>query len=276
MGAYRKITLASLASLVGVSIAVLWSSMRWLQVHRQVISFDNLPEHLVGLRIMQIADLHNRSNQSKTLNIWPTVNKLNADIAVITGDLILDKVSNIHPHAKDLAELAKRMPTFFIEGNHEGVKRFDDMKVFLQKLGITVLDNQAVSVGVNGGSLEIIGTRDYITLIKKGRVGLVRLFAPYRRCEQFQLVLTHQPQTVAWFDGGDLILSGHTHGGQLRLPFVPTLYAPQQGFFPKYGSGLYELAGRKLYVSRGIGATHFPFRFFNRPELTLLTLDRSN
>ena len=264
--------LLSFGALGSVGVGVLWSSMRWLRVREQVVSFEHLPRHLQGLRILQIADLHNRSEFRKTLDIWPMVGKQDFDIAVITGDLILDEVCEIYPHAKDLAKLAKRVPTFYIEGNHEGRRKFPQMQAFMQSLGITVLDNQARVIMVNDGPLEIIGTRDYITLAKRGLIGMERLFKPYRKSEHFQLVLTHQPQTVDWFDGGDLILSGHTHGGQLRLPFVPTLYAPQQGFRPKYGSGLYTLGDRKLYVSCGIGSTHFPFRTFNRPELTVLEL----
>ena len=263
-------------ALTAIGAVIMWGSMRWLKVNEHTIYFDNLPEHLEGFRILQIADLHNRSAHRKTLDIWPVVRRLNFDIAAITGDVILDKLADLQPHREDFKKLAKRVPTFFIEGNHEKGDLFSQIKCFFEEIGVTVLDNQVHVLAIGSGQLDIIGTRDYITLLRTRQRGFHQLFSPQRETTNFQLVLTHQPQTIHWFSdsGADLVLTGHTHGGQIRLPFLPTLYAPLQGFFPKYGDGFYQVNGTTLYVSRGIGATNFPFRLFNRPELSVFELAR--
>ena len=90
----------------------------------------------------------------------------------------------------------------------------------------------------------------------------------------FQLLLSHRPEFMDMYVRYDidLVLSGHAHGGQFRLPFLGGLYAPSQGFFPKYDAGLFEEENTKMIVSRGIGNSAFPLRFNNRPELVLITL----
>ena len=93
----------------------------------------------------------------------------------------------------------------------------------------------------------------------------------------FHIILSHQPQIFDWFKKGKipfsaLILAGHTHGGQVRLPFAPTLFAPGQGIFPGYGDGWFQREDGtiKMFISRGIGATYFPIRMFNPPEIVII------
>lgn len=267
----------SLGVLVAIGSILMYRSMRLVKVYEHVVFFDDLPDHLEGFRILQISDLHNRSKYKKTIDIWKHVNKLDFDMVAITGDVILDEISEIFPHAQEISQLAKNYPTFFIEGNHEMDYSFDEFKRFFSSLGVKVLDNQAYVLKVTGGELDVLGTRDYITLLHNGKSGFYDIFRPNRKSDNFQLVLTHQPQTIHWFDhtGVDFVLSGHTHGGQIRLPFLPTIYAPLQGFFPKFGNGFYNVNGIVLYVSRGIGATTFPFRLFNRPEITVFELQKN-
>lgn len=260
--------------LFGIGSILMWRSMRSLKPYEYIVYFDNLPDHLEGFRILQISDLHNRSENKKTLDIWKTVNKLDFDMAAITGDVVLSKLSEIYPHSENFKELAEQVPTFFIEGNHEMGKLFPHFKNFFNNIGVKVLDNQVHVLNVGEGFLDIIGTRDYVTLVRTNKAGFYELFKPKRKSNNFQLVLTHQPQTIHWIKDTevDFVLTGHTHGGQLRLPFFPTIYAPRQGFFPEFGDGFYDVNDITMYVSRGIGATTFPFRIFNRPEITVFEL----
>ncbi len=95
--------------------------------------------------------------------------------------------------------------------------------------------------------------------------------------DSFSILLAHRPEYFADYiaAGADLTLSGHAHGGQFRFPLIGGLIAPGQGLFPKYDAGLYTENGSSLIVSRGIGNSLFPFRFNNRPEVVLITLDRT-
>ncbi|MCL2168923.1 MAG: metallophosphoesterase [Defluviitaleaceae bacterium] len=257
-------------------IGIFIGSSRWLRVNEHVVYFDNLPEHLQGLRILHISDLHSNNPDRMNLNIWRRVERLDFDIAVITGDIVLDgrwpaagPMTYLDPHKPYLRALAARVPTFFIEGNHESrtIQLFKDI---MEELGITFLYDDRYFLEVGGGHLEIIGTKDYITLHRSGFHEMYALFEASNPAD-FRLVLSHQPQI---FDriknkGQMLVLSGHTHGGQIRLPFMPTLYAPGQGWFPAYGDGFYHHGAATMYVSRGIGTTHFRMRFWNRPAITI-------
>lgn len=146
----------------------------------------------------------------------------------------------------------------------------------LENAGVKILSNEKKTLEYKSVSFDIIGIEDiYTTEIEKA-------VSVFEDNENFQLVLVHQPQFVDRImdkleNSKSLVLSGHTHGGQIRIPFMKTLYAPNQGFLPKYGDGLYELANSKLFISRGIGGTgKMPLRIFNRPEICLLTLKKDN
>jgi len=269
-------TLIPFGIFIMTNITIFWGSMKWLKINEHNVYYEDLPEHLDGFRILQIADLHNRLENKKTLNIWQYVNNLKFDIATITGDVVLSKLSEIFPHKEDLKNLANKVPTFYIEGNHE-YKNFKEFKNFFTNIGINVLDNKKYTIKYKNGNIDIIGTRDYTHLKKNNFNSIYKLFEK-NKSDNFKLVLTHQPQTFDYFKdtSPNLVLSGHTHGGQLRIPFFPTLYAPQQGFFPKYGNGFYNYKKSKLYVSKGIGSTHFPFRYFNRPEISIFILKKGN
>jgi len=253
--------------------------VRWLKVYNHAVYFDDLPEHLEGLRILQISDLHANNPVEVHFDIWAHVEREDFDIAVITGDIILGLTWNhdgplleLEPHREHLAALAHRVPTFFVEGNHEA-HHYRQIRQFMEEVGIVFLHNDVELLEINGGVIEIIGTADYSTLTRRiGFDDFDVLFAT--PSDNFQLVLMHQPQL---FDrtkasGINMALAGHTHGGQLRLPFLPTIYAPQQGFLPRYGAGFYYHNDAVLYVSRGIGTTYFPIRFWNRPEIAVFEL----
>jgi len=247
-------------------------SLKYPRLVRMDIPISKLPAHLRGLKILHISDIHNSSTLRIDVNIWDSIFKENFDVAVITGDMTKEYFDQVLPLKGVLTRLAGYAPIFFVDGNHEQV-HFNTMKSFLESCGIHVLDNRKVSIEINGGPLEIIGIRDYYYQKWQRFKPFERLMEDEVKCG-FRLFLSHQPQIVdklAYFD--DLfILSGHTHGGQIRLPFVNTIFAPGQGFFPKYGNGLYKVKRCYMYVSRGVGASRISARFFNRPEVTMLRL----
>ena len=270
--------LIAIALILTAVFAIYWGSMRWLKVYNHTVYFDDLPEHLEGLRILQISDLHASCKEEVNFDIWSHIENLDFDIAVITGDIILGlpwnhtgPILELEPHRRHLAALAARVPTFFVEGNHEA-NHYRQISQFMDEVGIRYLHNEIEMLEINGGIIEIIGTADYSILRRTGFYDFDALFAAPN--DNFQLVLMHQPQLFDRFkdSGINLALAGHTHGGQLRLPFVPTIYAPNQGFWPRYGAGFYSYNDAILYVSRGITTTYFPVRFWNRPEIAVFEL----
>ena len=262
----------SLAIFSAIIIAILIGSLRWIKVYNHVVYFDNLPAHLEGFKILHISDLHSNSRYRMNLNIWRHIDNLDFDIAVITGDIILGHPLELESHREQLAALAARVPTFFVEGNHES-QHFVQISRFMDDVGIVFLHNEIYRLNVEEGVLDIIGTADYSTLTRQNLFdNLDGLFAGEHY--NFRLVLTHQPQLFNRLKdmGLDMMLAGHTHGGQLRMPFLPTIYAPGQGFWPEFGNGFYYHDDAVLYISRGLGTTYFPFRFWNRPEIAVLEL----
>ncbi len=244
-------------------------SMRWLKVKKVSVYSKKLKPSDPPVRFLHISDLHSNSETKMNLDIWQKIDKLSFDIVVITGDLIMNKVNELSAHLPYLKRLAERVPVFFTDGNHEAYVH-DKIKNVLEEIGVTVLYNEKKAVTIRGLQLNIIGTKDYKRLVAEDFCGLPELFS--NTSHRLTVVLTHQPQL---FDkiksySPDLVLSGHTHGGQIRIPFLPTLFAPWQGFLPKYGDGLYFDRGSVLYVSKGIGTTVFPLRLFNRAEIGLI------
>jgi len=266
---------------ISTIFVIYWGSMHWLKVSNHTLYFDDLPDHLEGFRILHISDLHSNSKEYANPDIWHDVERLDFDIAVITGDIILGQAWNhsgpileLEPQRPYLEALAARVPTFFVEGNHEA-HHYRQMLQFMDEVGIVFLRNETTTLEVNGGSLEIIGTKDLSTLRRIGFDDFNALFAA--QSDNFQVVLTHQPQLFDRFkdSGINLAFAGHTHGGQLRLPFFPTIYAPNQGFWPTYGAGIYRHGDAVMHVSSGIGTTYFPIRFWNRPEVSIIELRRN-
>ena len=271
MGKIKK-TAVALGGIGLFSAANVALSMNWLKISKKNVEIKNLPPHLEGLRILHISDIHNNSHKYLSLDIWKKVFKNDFDIAFITGDLTQAYFDHALPLRKGLCELARRVPVFFVDGNHERF-HFKQMKEFLESCGIIVLDDKKIVLEVDVGNLEILGTRDYYYQKYNHFKPFMKLMGDEVRCG-FRILLSHQPQIIdrlSYFQD-ILVLSGHTHGGQVRLPFLPIAYAPGQGFFPKYSCGLYKEKHNYLHVSPGIGASRIPIRFFNRPEIAILTL----
>ncbi|MDR2167834.1 MAG: metallophosphoesterase [Clostridiales bacterium] len=273
----RKILVPALL-LVAIISGIAIGSTRWLKIYEHVVYFDNLPEYLQGLRILQISDLHSNHPTRINIDIWPHIAGLDFDLAVITGDIVLDgawgaagPVTYLNPHKDGLSALAARVPTFFVEGNHES--RTSNLFVpIMRDLGIRFLLNEVHEFEFGGGLLTIVGTKDHSTMVREDSFD--EMLALFDEPADFRLVLTHQPQIFDLVNhtGQMLLLAGHTHGGQIRLPFLPTLYAPGQGLMPRYGAGFYHHDDAILYVSRGIGTTYFPIRFWSRPEVAIFEL----
>ena len=251
---------------LGLLIYGWWDSGRFA-VRRTTIQLDRLPKAFDGFTILQVSDLHNRAYGRDGKELIRVMEGLPFDVVAVTGDLLdrhrPDRRENGYAFAKAAACLG---PTFFVQGNHEWrINDWPSIKAELMKRGVRVLENEAVSLERDGARIEIIGCMEKVT----GET--LQSLASADTCS---VLLAHHPERIMDYAraGVDLALSGHAHGGQVRL-FGHGLFSPDQGILPRYTSGVYVQGNTRLYVSRGAGNHSFlPPRIFNRPEIDLITL----
>lgn len=229
------------------------------------------PKVTEPVRIAQISDLHSEYYGRNMENLLNALDEQSPDIVVLTGDIFDDIKDN--GNTRTFIEAAvKKYPCFYVAGNHELRKGL--WKTFRQEaadMGVTVLE---------GGNINING----ITICGASSTGDGRLTfeESVEKCAEeagdgFNVLLAHYPERVDFyrsFGKFDLILSGHAHGGQWRVPFlINGLFAPEQGLFPKYAGGIYPSDEGTLIVSRGLARTREPIpRIFNNPELVIIDI----
>lgn len=254
---------------------------RMLTVSHITVADPELPEAFHGFRIAHISDLHNAEFGKGNRELLAVLEGLQPDIIVITGDLIDYRKTDVDIALEFAREAVKLAPCYFATGNHEAAaSEYPGLEEGLRRAGVTVLRSQAAVLQRDGQQLRLVGAEDY-GFFGPGdgetRVaGMLEALTPALE-PGYNIVLYHRPELagrLAEWDA-DLILSGHAHGGQIRLPWIGGLYAPDQGAFPVYDSGLYDLGDRFLVVSRGLGNSLFPLRINNPPEVVLITLEKA-
>ena len=220
------------------------------------------------VRIVQISDLHSCSYGKDMKNLINAVDAAEPDIIVLTGDIFDNRTDNKNSDTL-LKAIAKKFPCYYVSGNHEyWGNMWDTFSRRAESFGITVL--QGENVDIDG--ITICGAS------AKSDIGdSVKVCADNADTDSFNVLLAHFSENIDFyrsFGKFDLVLSGHAHGGQWRLPpFINGLYAPGQGLFPKYAGGRYDFYDTTFIVSRGLSRTmeHFP-RIFNNPELVVIDI----
>lgn len=254
----------------------IWNNNR-VQLTYIEISHTTIPEGFKGTTIVQVSDFHNSmfgKDQSKILN---KLKVIKPDLILITGDLIDRRNTKIDVAVSFVKEAIKIAPIYFVAGNHEILSgNYHSLRTKLIDEGVIVLDNEAVILKSGQSTLKLAGIIDPGKIEGSGKVKKVKesLASIEGESADFSILLAHRPELLevyAKYDY-DLIFSGHAHGGQFRFPFIGGLLAPDQGFFPKYDSGLHRLGKATMIVSRGLGNSMFPFRLFNGPELIVVKL----
>jgi predicted MPP superfamily phosphohydrolase len=238
-----------------------------LHIQRKTVRLPRLPRELDGLTIAHLSDLHMLGNLTEDFygEVVAATNALQADLVCITGD-ILEKMSCLPWIPATLGRLQARSGKFFILGNHE--MRLPDVRPLREALvaaGLTDLGGRSLTLPINGANIVLAGNE----LPWFGA-------APPLNVEpgslNFRLLLSHTPDNLAWArrHDFDLMLAGHNHGGQIRLPWLGALISPSwYGWY--YASGLYDEPPTLLHVSRGVAGKH-PIRLNCPPEITLFVL----
>jgi len=235
------------------------------------------------VRIALITDLHGSLYGSSQKDLVKAVRKHDPDFVLFSGD-IFDEYTGDDNAKRLLTALSAFYPCFYVTGNHENWRNDTAaVKEWVRSCGITVLEGTGETVTVRGQKLQIFGVDDPEAFsgssYSENKVGS-GWYRQFEACKKgiedgtFSILMSHRPELVADYEdsGFDLIVSGHAHGGQWRVPgLINGLYSPNQGFFPKFAGGLYELENTDLIVSRGLCKDEIP-RVFNPPELVIVDL----
>lgn len=280
----RIIALAVVAAiLLALIIWTAWGNTA-LQLNVYTISSDRLPEAFDGYRIVHVSDLHNAELGKDNEKLVDMLQEAKPDIIAITGDIIDSRNTDIDIALQFTKAAMEIAPCYYVTGNHEArVSEYDELKAGLIKQGVVVLEDATSEISLDGDTITLIGVNDpsYQTDYLFGDSETVmngKLQEISDDKNGFTVLLSHRPELFEIYadNNMDLVLSGHAHGGQFRLPFVGGLVAPNQGFFPRYDAGLYTEENTNMVVSRGIGNSILPFRFNNRPEVILIELKCTN
>ena len=280
----KIIVLAVVAAiLLAVVIWTAWGNTA-LELNTYTISSDRLPEAFDGYRIAHVSDLHNTEMGKNNEKLLDMLREAEPDIIAITGDIIDSRNTNVEIALEFTKAAMEIAPCYYVTGNHEArVSEYYELKEGLIEQGVVVLDDERIEIELSGETIAILGVNDpsFETdyLFGDSETVMQSKLQEISDAEnEFTILLSHRPELFkAYADNNiDLVLSGHAHGGQFRLPFVGGLVAPNQGLFPKYGAGLYTDENTNMIVSRGIGNSILPFRFNNRPEVILIELKCSN
>lgn len=239
-----------------------WLNNSCLKTTRYKIKIGGSPK----LKIVHLSDLHGKRFGKNNAKLIKKIADEKPDFIAVTGDIIhLYTPKNTETAVITVNALKEIAPVLYIAGNHEmRNKGYRFLRRQLKEAGATVLDDCTAEVcgitvaGLNGASLR----NDKIYKITPE-------VSP-------KILLAHEPQFFEKYAsaGYDLVLCGHAHGGQWRIPFTGKgLYAPGQGAFPKYTSGLHESGKTRMIISRGLGNSEFPLRLFNRPEVVVIEIE---
>ena len=227
------------------------------------------------IKITQISDLHsNKKINFEKLN--SEIKIFNPDIIVLTGDIISRDDNNLDVvlhFLESLVEIKKNI--FYIKGNHErGNLIYETLKEKMEQLEIVVLEDETREITINNEILNITGLDFFKKSEEKKEIKSYLEVIKDIDMDRYNIVLRHSPTDVENILSGneDLILSGHTHGGQVRLPFIGSVVVPGQGFFPKYDKGLFFIDDTALYIDSGIGYSTIPVRLFNRIQFSNITI----
>ena len=277
----KKIIIYSLCIAVvsALVLQIIWANTA-LQLNTYTVESEKLPESFKGYRIAHVSDLHNAEIGDGNEALLGMLRDSAPDMIAITGDLIDSRNTDIEV-ALDFAEQAMTIaPCYYVSGNHEArISEYNALKEALIDIGVVVLENEWLEIERDGAKILLVGVSDpsFVTDYLLGddeSVMKSALLGIENNNELFTLLLSHRPELFDIYTDFDidLILSGHAHGGQFRLPLIGGLVAPNQGLLPEYDSGLYKSGNSNMIVSRGIGNSIIPLRINNRPEVIIVEL----
>ena len=255
-------------------IWLMYDSSANLQVSRYEAASEKLPESFDGFTIVQLSDLHGAQFGSDGTALAEKVRELEPDMIALTGDFVTDE-GDLDAVRQLVSELSEICPVYFVSGNHEfGSGLAQNVRQIMTDAGVKYLSNEFVSIDRGEDSIILGGVEDplaYADMIDPPELA--------RRMNEadpaaFKVLLGHRNYWMEEYPDlpVDLILSGHAHGGLVRIPGVGGVIGTDRSLFPDYDAGEYDNGAYTLIVSRGLGNSVPVPRLLNRPEIVVVTL----
>lgn len=229
-----------------------------------------------GFTIVQISDLHNARFGKEQARLLKAVAEQEPDIIAVTGDLVDSSHTDLNIAMEFMKQAVRIAPVYYVTGNHEGWlgATYGELEKRLEEAGVFVLNNTMYSGQFEGMDLNIAGVHD--PDMPGNNIVLAKQVIPELTAdaEGYTILLSHRPELFDTYAESNinLVLSGHYHGGQFRIPFIGGVIAPGAGLFPDYTEGTFTKSGTTMVVSRGLGNSVIPVRINNRPEVVVVRL----
>ncbi len=270
----KKIILGIMAVLIFILILALDNR---LELRRYTIETEKIEG---DVKVLLLTDLHSCSYGENQMDLISAIHKEKPDVILLGGDIYDDEMPNENTTLV-LEAIADKYPCYYVTGNHEyWTNDIEPILDLFRGFGITILEGTYDTIEIRGQEINICGVSDsdniYYTYSNYSIYRQLDDLANVHENGNYTILLAHRPEQIERYRqyNFDLVLSGHAHGGQWRLPGVINgLYAPNQGLFPKYAGGQYDFEELTFIVSRGLAkeSTRVP-RLFNPPELIVIEL----
>lgn len=275
----KKIILSILVLIILYIFIDINISQNFLLIRRYEVQSDKIEN---DVKIVQLTDLHCKTFGENNKNLIKKIKEQNPDIITITGDMINSDTSNFDELILLIKKLKNICQVYFSLGNHEDTnENINDIIKNIESSGAVVLESNYKDIIVNRNNIRIGGIYEYL-ISNMDKEKLSYSFAKkFNNTNNFKILLSHVPDSYVLWDGfkvinPDLLIAGHYHGGLIRIPFVGGLFAPEQGYFPKFDCGKYNINGHDVIISSGLGTNSIIPRINNRPEISVITLTKSD
>ena len=254
-----------------------------LHTNEIVINDRNIPTSFDGLKIVHFSDLHYTRviTKESVENLIEEINLINPDIVIFTGDLVdSDKTLTSDDNdflIESLSNINSTYGKYTILGNHDIANNNGDIMNIYSESNFNVLNNNYDIIYSKNNDKIFIGGINSVSHQLEDLSKTMSYFNNNDNGNTYTIILLHEPDyadnVVDSYDNVNLILAGHSHGGQVRLPIIGPLYTPKNGH--KYIKGYYDLNGTSLYVTSGLGVSRYNFRLFNKPEINFYRLNKA-
>ncbi len=288
------ITILEVLILLFVIFAFIGVANSAYNAKRFVISKYNVKSSKLkkNLRICHLSDLHGWQYGKDNADLIKAIDELSPDMIIFSGDILTGSLPyKTWPLETNLLkELSSRYPVYAANGNHESELRwfYEDFHRFydtyisdMDKFGIRLLNNESMNLdeyGIKLTGLELPHEYFRKVIIRKMPAEYMKETIGGPDPDRFNLLIAHNPQYFPRYAewGADLTLSGHIHGGIIKLPVLGGVVSPAFYLFPKYDGGLFKIKDRTMVLSRGLGTHTIPIRVFNPGELVVIDLEAEN
>ena len=274
-----KIIILSLLALAVTSIIYGLYCSNTIKIKNYSISTDKLNS---SAKFVFISDLHCKEYGDETSDLVSKIKEQNPLFIAVGGDMVNKYSSDDHVMRGLLPQLANIAPTYCILGNHELILKDEiDFKNDINSTGAKLLDNEMVTIETNGEKFLLGGMSDfpYYDFNAPDYDTPERYFWEDFKDKSkngYSILLHHQPEyleSIMQDSNVDLVMCGHTHGGAVQIPFAGGVFAPNQGFFPKYDKGEFDLYDTKMIISAGLGDAYPVLRLNNCPEISVVEIN---